>query len=96
MTYDAPKSKTLTLVGTGSGGVAELKQHLKDDIVGYALVRLIEVVDQSETVKFCFVNWVGKNINRMQRANLGTHKGFVTELFSVRFTAFAATQLILI
>jgi len=83
VSYDAPKSKTLTLLGTGNGGVAELKEKLKDDIVGYALVRLIEVVDQSQTVKFCFVNWTGKDINRMQRATLGTHKGFVHTLFSV-------------
>jgi hypothetical protein len=81
VSYDAPRSKTLTLVGTGSGGVSEFITQLKDDIVGYGLVRLIETVDNSQTVKFCFVNWTGPNINRMQRAGLATHKGFVTELF---------------
>jgi hypothetical protein len=29
VTYDAPKSKTLVLLGTGSGGIQELVTHLK-------------------------------------------------------------------
>lgn len=82
VTYDAPRSKTLTLAGTGSGGVAEFIENLKDDQVCYGLVRLIETVDNSQTVKFCWVNWTGQNIHRMQRATLSTHKGFVTQLFS--------------
>lgn len=83
VTYNAPsKSKTLKLVSTGTGGIEEFIENLQDDIVGYGLVRLIEQIDQSETVKFCFVNWVGDNIHRMQRAVLSTHKGFVRNLFS--------------
>jgi len=80
ITYDAPKSKTLTLLGSGSGGLSELTSHLKDDIVGYGLLRTTEKIDESVTVKFCFINWVGENINRMQRAVLGTHSGAIKEL----------------
>jgi hypothetical protein len=29
VTYDAPKSKTLVLLGTGSGGISELVSYLK-------------------------------------------------------------------
>lgn len=83
VTYNAPsKSKTLKLLGTGTGGIDEFIDHLQDDIVGYGLVRFIEQIDQSETVKFCFINWVGDNVHRMQRAVLSTHKGFVRNLFS--------------
>lgn len=83
ITYNAPtKSKTLKLAGIGSGGFDEFVTHLNDNEVGYGLVRLIEVVDQSSTIKFVFVNWVGDGINRMQRAMLATHKGFITNLFS--------------
>jgi hypothetical protein len=82
ISYDAPRSKTLTLAGSGSGGVAEFIENLKDDQVCYGLVRLIEAVDNSQTVKFCFVNWTGQNIHRMQRATLSTHKGFITNLFA--------------
>lgn len=79
--YDAPRSKTLTLIGSGSGGMDEFISNLKDDMVGYGLVRLIEQIDNSQTVKFAFINWVGQNINRMQRAVLGTHKGFIDTVF---------------
>jgi hypothetical protein len=81
VTYDAPKSKTLVLLGTGSGGLKELVSHLKDDIVAYGLYRTTEKIDDSVTVKFCFIDWVGEKINRMQRAVLGTHSGAVKELF---------------
>lgn len=83
LTYNAPsKSKTLKLHGSGSGGFEEFLNALQDDLVCYGLVRLTEVVDQSTTVKFVWVNWVGDNINRMQRALLATHKGFITKLFA--------------
>lgn len=83
LTYNAPsKSKTLKLHGSGSGGFEEFLSSLQDDLICYGLVRLTEVVDQSSTVKFVWVNWVGDNINRMQRALLATHKGFVSKLFS--------------
>jgi len=75
------QSKTLTLVGTGEGGLAELKSKLADNIVGYALYRTTEKVDDSETVKFVFIDWRGPQIHRMQRAILGTHSGAVRELF---------------
>jgi len=38
-------------------------------------------IDDTVAVKFCFVDWRGENINRMQRANLGIHSGEVTALF---------------
>ncbi|XP_049849120.1 uncharacterized protein LOC126317493 [Schistocerca gregaria] len=76
------RSRTLRLVGFGSGGFGEFKEKLRDDAVGYGLLRLNEVIDESVTVKFVFVNWIGEEVDRMQRAYLSTHKGFVTELFS--------------
>ena len=83
LTYNAPsKSKTLKVLGSGSGGFDEFLAALQDDLVCYSLVRLTDVVDQSSTIKFVWVNWVGDNINRMQRALLATHKGFVSKLFS--------------
>jgi len=83
-TYDMggkTQSKNLVLVGTGEGGLAELKGKLADEIVGYALLRMNEKVDDSDTVKFVFIDWRGPKIHRMQRAILGTHSGAVRELF---------------
>eukprot|EP01133_Synstelium_polycarpum_P012628 gene12628-14825_t len=73
---------TLTVIGSGSGPVEELVAHLNPNIVAYGLVREVEKFDLSNTVKFVFVNFVGDDINRMFRAKLGTHSGFVKELFA--------------
>jgi hypothetical protein len=81
VTYNAAKSKTLKFLASGNGGLAEMKAQLKDDIVGYGLIRMLEIIDSTEAVKFCFVDWRGENINRMQRANLGIHSGAVQQLF---------------
>jgi len=80
ITYTAPKSSTLKLHASGQGGLDELRSHLKDDVVMYGLVRTTDKIDDTVAVKFCFVDWRGENINRMQRANLGVHSGEVTAL----------------
>eukprot|EP01126_Amoeba_proteus_P015624 TRINITY_DN1705_c0_g2_i3.p1 TRINITY_DN1705_c0_g2~~TRINITY_DN1705_c0_g2_i3.p1 ORF type:complete len:392 (+),score=92.95 TRINITY_DN1705_c0_g2_i3:577-1752(+) len=81
VTYTAPKSKTLRFHASGSGGLPELLHHLRDDVVMYGLIRMLEVIDSTEAIKFCFIDWRGENINRMQRANLGIHSGAVQDLF---------------
>jgi drebrin-like protein len=80
--YQGKKGNTLELLGKGAGGYADFAAQLEDDMVGYALVRKTEMIDQNETVKFAFLSWVGANINRMHRARLGTYSGEVRELFT--------------
>jgi len=79
LTYDGP---TIVLAGSGDGGSQELISHLKDDNVGYGLVRQQEKYDDSVRVMFAYVNWVGENIPRMQKARLGTHTGAVKGLLA--------------
>jgi hypothetical protein len=81
VTYTAPKSNTLKFHASGSGGLEELRSNLKNDVVMYGLYRDYDQIDDTTAVKFCFVDWRGENINRMQRANLGIHSGEVTTLF---------------
>jgi len=81
ITYDGPRSNTLKLEGIGSGGLHELKNHLKDNVVMYGLLRTTEKIDDSVTVKFCHIDWRGERIHTMQRAKLATHSGAVRELF---------------
>jgi len=82
LTYDGPNSSTITLAGSGTGGSAELISHLKDDNVGYGIVRQEEKYDDSVRVMFAYINWVGENIARMQKARLGTHSGAVKALLT--------------
>jgi len=81
ITYDGPRSNTLKLEGIGSGGLHELKNHLKENVVMYGLLRTTEKIDDSVTVKFCHIDWRGERIHTMQRAKLATHSGAVRELF---------------
>jgi hypothetical protein len=81
ITYDGPRSNTLKLEGVGSGGLDELKSHLKENVVMYGLLRMIEKIDDSVTVKFCHIDWRGERIHTMQRAKLATHSGAVRDLF---------------
>jgi len=80
--YEGKKGDTLVSLGKGNGGVEELVALLEDDMVGYGLVRKIEKFDESLTVKFAHVVFIGENINRMHRARLGTHKGAINSLFA--------------
>jgi len=82
LTYDGPNSNTIVLAGSGEGGSEELISRLKDDNVGYGLVRQQEKYDDSVRVMFAYVNWVGENIHRMQKARLGTHTGAVKGLLA--------------
>jgi hypothetical protein len=82
LTYDGPNSNTIVLAGSGDGGSEELISRLKDDNVGYGLVRQQEKYDDSVRVMFAYVNWVGENIPRMQKARLGTHTGAVKGLLA--------------
>jgi hypothetical protein len=47
--YENAKSNRILLIGKGSGGVQELLESLKDDIIGFALVRKTEKIDESIT-----------------------------------------------
>eukprot|EP00026_Physarum_polycephalum_P007315 Phypoly_transcript_07374.p1 GENE.Phypoly_transcript_07374~~Phypoly_transcript_07374.p1 ORF type:complete len:495 (+),score=73.91 Phypoly_transcript_07374:131-1615(+) len=91
-TYSGGNSNTIVLKGKGTGGVDELVSHLDDTTVGYGLVRLIERIDESDTVKFAYINWTGDNIPRMLRARLGTHSGAVKEFLSPYHVDINATQ----
>jgi hypothetical protein len=80
--YEGKKGNTIIALGKGSGGLDEILPLLEDDMVGYVLLRQKEKIDESETVKFVFIEWSGPNIDRMHKARLSTHKGAVNELFS--------------
>jgi len=82
LSYQGENTNNVVLVGKGDGGANELIGNLQDDNVGYGIVRLVERHDDSDTVKFIYIRWVGENIHRMLRARLGTHSGAIKEIVS--------------
>jgi hypothetical protein len=77
--YDGQQLK---LVQSGTGAVdAELLPLLTADMIGYALVRKTETIDESETVKFSFITWLGGNVPRMLRARLSAHSATIDTFY---------------
>jgi len=92
LSYDGENSNNVVLVGKGDGGANELIGHLHDDKVGYGIVRLVEKHDDSDTVKFVFIRWIGESIHRMLRARLGTHSGAIKDVVSPYHVSVEATS----
>jgi len=80
--YERGSSTHVVLYGSGNDdGVDELKSLLDDELVLYGLVRKIERIDNSNTVKFCYIKWTGPNIPRMVRARHGIYIGDINQIF---------------
>lgn len=74
--------KTLTLLGSGSGGIPELASRLDDEQVYYAYFRLTEQYDKSVTTKFCYLKLMTNKVRPLQRSKMTTHAGFMKEILS--------------
>jgi len=79
---DPSKMKEIVLDSSGDGGVEELKKHIKEGNVYYGLVRVKDVVDGNETIKFAFITVQSDKIKPLVRASLSTHKGVVENMFN--------------
>jgi ssRNA-specific RNase YbeY (16S rRNA maturation enzyme) len=79
-TYSDSQKNTLNLTAKGTGGVEELKTHLDNSKASYGLVRVTDKIDESVTVKFVFIVWVGEKVPFLKKAQITTHKGSVTSL----------------
>jgi hypothetical protein len=80
-TYSEGSKNVLDFIGSGNGGVEELKQHLTDSKVFYGMVRVTDKIDNSVTVKFVLIVWCGEKVPFVRKAQITTHRGSVTSLF---------------
>jgi len=80
-TYSDSAKNILDFVGSGTGGVEELKTHLNDNKACYGLVRVTDKIDNSVTVKFVFIVWCGEKVPFVKKAQITTHKGSVSKIF---------------
>jgi len=73
------KPNEVILQATGNGGVDEMKAHLDDNKVQYALIRTHELIDKSNTTKFVYVYFIGEGVPFAKRGRFGVVKGNVTK-----------------
>jgi non-ribosomal peptide synthetase component E (peptide arylation enzyme) len=71
----------IQVCGSGNGGVEEMASNLADDQPMYALVRVTEIIDMSQTTKFVYVIWLGKDISFVKRGKFGVVSGSVERFF---------------
>ncbi|OUM61083.1 hypothetical protein PIROE2DRAFT_45604, partial [Piromyces sp. E2] len=75
-------SKPVELLASGTGDCNEMKTHFAPEKVCYALIRVIDVYENINTVKFVFIYWLGSKVSVMKKAKISVHKGKVNEMFS--------------
>lgn len=71
----AIEGPSLTLIGSGSGGLAELHPNLADDKIAYVFFRAIGSDVQANVTsnreKFIFISYIGKSVGALKRARVG-------------------------
>jgi len=71
------EGNTLGLLGSGNGGLQELYSSLSEDKIVYGLLRVTDTIDESVTVKFVLIIWVGDKVPVVRKARITTHRGAV-------------------
>lgn len=72
----------LHVTGSGSGGVEEFRQSLKDNEVAYGFLAVSSSIDQTEMRRFIYVRWVPENTPPLLKGKLTTHRGFVEDFYN--------------
>lgn len=73
--------ETLQPHASGNGDITELAESLSPSAVNYGFLRTTDKVDNSTTVKFFFINWVGDAVPPLFKGRITSHKGTVEEIF---------------
>jgi hypothetical protein len=68
------KKDTIQFIGSGNGDASELSGSLNNDFIEFGLLRVVDVVDKSSTVKYAYVEWIGPNCAAMLRGYFNSKK----------------------
>lgn len=75
------KRDTLHFLGTEAASLAGLPALFGGDEIVFALVRTTANDGKATTSKFTFINWVGKDVKPMTKAELTTRAGLIKTIF---------------
>ncbi|KDQ07345.1 hypothetical protein BOTBODRAFT_192474 [Botryobasidium botryosum FD-172 SS1] len=91
--YQSDKIDTLTLVGTGSQGLEEMKNHVSDSEVMFGYARIVYSNDkESKREKFILVVWIGPSVKVMRRAKVSVHTADVKKVLNAYSIEVAAKE----
>ncbi|KAJ3214658.1 hypothetical protein HK099_006769 [Clydaea vesicula] len=92
--YSDDKKDELNLVGSGSGGLEELKSHLKPDQANFGYLRVTIGNDElSQRAKFVLVSWCGSEVKVMRKAKLSVHISDVKNVLKAFAVEIAASDM---
>ena len=73
--------KTLKLLGSGNGGLEELKQQdFPANAVVYALLRVLDTNEGVTTTRFVYITCIGESVSGIMNARVGVNKTAVTSI----------------
>ncbi|KIL65435.1 hypothetical protein M378DRAFT_162061 [Amanita muscaria Koide BX008] len=91
--YESDISNTLQLTKTGTGGLAELSEHLDESKGSYAYARVSFSNDkESKREKFILVSWIGSRCKIMRKARMTVHLATVKEVLRAYSIEVAAQE----
>eukprot|EP01097_Dermamoeba_algensis_P008532 TRINITY_DN5728_c0_g1_i1.p1 TRINITY_DN5728_c0_g1~~TRINITY_DN5728_c0_g1_i1.p1 ORF type:complete len:145 (-),score=23.71 TRINITY_DN5728_c0_g1_i1:130-564(-) len=76
------EGNTIKVVGSGAGGLEELRSHLQDDQCQFAYLRVISGDSESKRAKFVFISWCGESVSALKRAKMSVHKSDIKKVIT--------------
>jgi len=86
------KKDTLHFLGSDVASLTGLADKFGADEMVFALVRTTAVDGKATTSKFTFINWVGKDVKPMTKAELTTRAGQIVKLFGPSSSVINASE----
>jgi len=92
MAVEYVKKDTLHFIGSEQASLAGLPDKFAADKIVFALVRNTANDGKATTAKFTFINWVGKDVKPMTKAELTTRAGQIVKLFGPSSSVINASE----
>jgi len=72
----------LEVVGTGSGTVEDLLASARDGTANYGVIRVVDIIDKSTTLKFAYIVFMPDDVTPMKKGKINTISGNIKEMFA--------------
>jgi len=72
----------LEVVGSGNGTVEDLLANAREGTANYGMVRVVDVIDKSTTLKFAYVVFMPDNVPPLRKGKINVISGNIKDLFT--------------
>ncbi|KJE97130.1 hypothetical protein CAOG_07594 [Capsaspora owczarzaki ATCC 30864] len=74
------RNSQIILLGSGEGGLKQMRANLKDDMAAFGLLRQNVTIKGVNTVRFAFINLIGEKLPMLIRGKISSYHGAVVTL----------------